>query len=217
MTDAMVGEFRTTSHRGRIAFIFLPYTGAISARYAQPTRHQLASRIFNPEITMSMTNRIVREGLVVGLIGFAAVALFYAAFDFLAARGFLFTVNLLGQAVFFGLRDPSVLATPFPIDLTAVVLYTVLHLLVASAIGLVVAWLVAHLEGPPAQVRLAVLVIIAGFFVTIFGIGMVSSPIKDLLPWWSVVLANVLAVAVAGAYLLGRHPGLARRVILAER
>jgi hypothetical protein len=166
---------------------------------------------------MAMTNRIVREGLVVGLIGFAAVALFYAAFDFLAARGFLFTVNLLGQAVFFGLRDPSVLATPFPIDLTAVGLYTVLHLLVASAIGLVVAWLVAHLEGPPAQVRLAVLVIIAGFFVTIFGIGMVSSPIKDLLPWWSVVLANVLAVAVAGAYLLGRHPGLARRLILAER
>jgi hypothetical protein len=217
MTDAMVGDFRTTSHRGRIAFIFSPYTSAIGARYAQPTRHQSASRIFNPEITMAMTNRIVREGLVVGLIGFAAVALFYAAFDFLAARGFLFTVNLLGQAVFYGLRDPSVLATPFPIDLTAVVLYTVLHLLVASAIGLVVAWLVAHLEGPPAQVRLAVLVIIAGFFVTIFGIGMVSSPIKDLLPWWSVVLANVLAVAVAGAYLLGRHPGLARRLILAER
>jgi hypothetical protein len=68
---------------------------------------------------MSMTNRIAREGLVVGLIGFAAVALFYAAFDFLAARGFLFTVNLLGQAVFYGLRDPSVLETPFPIDLTA--------------------------------------------------------------------------------------------------
>jgi hypothetical protein len=166
---------------------------------------------------MSMTNRIVREGLVVGLIGFAAVALFYGAFDFLAARGFLFTVNLLGQAAFFGLRDPSVLATPFPIDLTAVVLYTILHLVVALAIGLVVAWLVDHLEGPPAQVRLAVLVIVAGFFVTIFGIGMVSSSIKMLLPWWSVVLANALAVVVAGAYLLGRHPGLARHLMLAER
>jgi hypothetical protein len=166
---------------------------------------------------MSMTKRIVREGLVVGLIGFAAVALFYAAFDFLAARGFLFTVNLLGQAVFYGLRDPSVLATPIAIDLTAVILYTVLHLLVALVIGLVVAWLVAQLEGPPAQTRLAVLVIVAGFFVTIFGIGMVSSPIKALLPWWSVVLANVLAVAVAGAYLLGRHPGLTRRLILSER
>jgi hypothetical protein len=91
------------------------------------------------------------------------------------------------------------------IDLTAVALYTILHLVVALLIGLVVAWLAAQLEGPPAQTRLAVLVIVAAFFVTIFGIGMVSSPIKALLPWWSVVLANVLAVVVAGAYLLGRH------------
>jgi hypothetical protein len=169
------------------------------------------------EELMSLTNRTVREGLVVGFIGFGAVALFYAAFDFLAARGFLFTVNLLGQAVFYGLRDPSVLETPFPVDRNAVIMYTILHLLVALAIGQVVAWLAAQLEGPPAQARLAVLVIVAGFFVTVFGIGMVSSPIRVLLPWWSVVLANLLAVAVAGAYLLGRHPGLARRLVLSGR
>lgn len=163
---------------------------------------------------MSATNRIMKEGLVVGFIGFAAVALFYAAFDFLAARAFLFTVNLLGQAVFFGLRDPSVLMTPMAINLTAVVLYTILHLVAALAIGLFVAWLVAHLEGPPAQARLALLLIVAGFFVTIFAIGMVSSPIKALLPWWSVVLANILAVAVAGAYVLRKHPGLVSRLTL---
>jgi hypothetical protein len=166
---------------------------------------------------MDMKPSVVREGLIVGLIGYAAVALFYAAFDFLAARGLFFTVNLLGAAVFSGLRDPSVLATPVAIDATAVVLYTLLHLAVSLAIGLFVAWLVAHLEGPPTQARLAALVIGAGFFVTIFGIGMVSAPIKTLLPWWSVVLANALAVVVAGAYLLGRHPGLIRRVTMAGR
>lgn len=166
---------------------------------------------------MSSMNRTAREGIVVGLIGFAAVAIFYAAFDFLAARGFLFTVNLLGQAVFNGLRDPSVLATPVAIDLTAVALYTLLHLVAAIAIGLVVSWLAAQLEGPPSQTRLAILVIVAGFFVTVFGIGMVSSPIKVLLPWWSVVLSNLLAVVVAGAYLLGRHPGLVRHLALANR
>lgn len=148
-----------------------------------------------------------------GLIGFAAVALFYAAFDFLAARGFLFTVNLLGEAVFFGLRDPGVLWTPIAVNLNAVLLYTALHLVMALLIGIFVSWLAAHLEGPPSEVRLAALLIAAGFFVTIFGIGMVSSPIKVLLPWWSVVLANALAVMVAGAYLLGRHPGLGRRVL----
>src|SRR5687767_7561264 len=145
---------------------------------------------------MTASSRIVREGIIVGLTGFAAVALFYAAFDFLAARGFLFTVNLLGEAVFFGLRDPGVLWTLIAVNLNAVLLYTALHLVMSLVIGMFVSWLVSHLEGPPPEVRLAVLLIAAGFFVTIFGIGMVSSPIKALLPWWSVVLANALAAMV---------------------
>lgn len=161
---------------------------------------------------MSFTRRVVREGAVIGLIGTAAVAAFYAVFDALAARGFLFTVNLLGRVVFTGLRDPSVLVGPVAFDGRAVVLYSLLHLLASLAIGLVVAWLVSQLEGPPSQVRLALLVIIAGFFVTIFGVGMASGPVQALLPWWSVVLANALAVVVAGAYVLGRHPGLLRRL-----
>ena len=162
---------------------------------------------------MTASSRIIREGIIVGLIGFAAVALFYAAFDFLAARGFLFTVNLLGEAVFFGLRDPGVLWTPIAVNLNAVLLCTALHLVMAILIGIFVSWLAAHLEGPPSEVRLAALLIAAGFFVTIFGIGMVSSPIKALLPWWSVVFANALAVLLAGAYLLRRHPALGQRVL----
>ena len=162
---------------------------------------------------MTASARIVREGIIVGLIGFAAVALFYAAFDFLAARGFLFTVNLLGEAVFFGLRDPGILGTPIAVNLNAVLLYTALHLVMALFIGIFVSWLAAHLEGPPSEMRLAALLIAAGFFVTIFGIGMVSSPIKRLLPWWSVVVANALAVLVAAAYLLRNHPGLGRRLL----
>ena len=162
---------------------------------------------------MTRSSRIVREGIIVGLIGFAAVALFYVAFDFLAARGFLFTVNLLGEAVFFGLRDPGVLGIPIAVNLNAVLLYTALHLVTALIIGVFVSWLTAHLEGPPSEVRLASLLIAAGFLVTIFGIGMISNPIKALLPWWSVVVANALAVVVAGAYLLKRHPGLGRRLL----
>lgn len=161
---------------------------------------------------MTRSNRIVREGIIVGLIGFAAVALFYVVFDFLAARGFLFTVNLLGNAVFFGLRDPGVLQAPIAINLGAVLMYTALHLATALAIGLLVSWLASYLEGSPSEARLATLLIAAGFFVTIFGIGMLSSPIKALLPWWSVVLANALAVVVAGTWLWGRHPGLGRRL-----
>jgi hypothetical protein len=149
---------------------------------------------------------------VVGLIGTATVAVFYAAFDLLAARGFLFTVNLLGRVVFDGLRDASALVGPVVIEPGAVVLYSLLHLAVALSIGLVVSWLVTQLEGPPAQVRLAVLVLLSGFFVTVFGIGMASAPVRDVLPWWSVVVANLLSVLIAGVYIGRRHPGVLGRL-----
>ena len=163
---------------------------------------------------MTVENRTAREGLVVGLSGYAAVAGFYAAFDLLAARGPMFTVNLLGRAVFRGLRDPAVLQLPVAADAAAIAMYTALHLVVSLAIGFVVAWLVSQAEGPPSQARLALLSIVAGFFVTVFGIGMISAPIQALLPWSSVVLANLLAVSLAGAYLLRRHPGLLARFAL---
>lgn len=166
---------------------------------------------------MAKANRIVREGIILGLIGFAAVALFYAMFDFLAARGFLFTVNLLGETMFFGLRDPAVLQLPITVNYVAVMLYTAMHFVLAVGIGMVVSWLISQLEGPPAQVRLAALLIVAGFLVTVFAIGMASNPIKTLLPWWSVVLANALAVIVAGVYVLRGHPAVVRHLIAVGR
>ncbi len=65
---------------------------------------------------MAPSFRVVRDGLVVGVIAYVAVAAFYAIFDVLAARGSLYTLDLLGKAVFRGLRDPSVLETPMQPD-----------------------------------------------------------------------------------------------------
>jgi hypothetical protein len=44
---------------------------------------------------MTMQGRWMRDGVVAGLIAYAAVALFYSALDLLANRGTLLTVNLL--------------------------------------------------------------------------------------------------------------------------
>jgi hypothetical protein len=160
---------------------------------------------------MPNSNRFVRESLVVGLIGYATVAVFYAVFDVLAARGTLYTVNLLGRTVFRGLRDPSVLRMPVQTDMTAIFLFNGLHLVASLAIGFVVCWLVLQAETSHVWGRPALLTIVAGFFVTIFGIGMLSSPIRNMLPWWSVVAANALAVVVAASYLLRHHPTLFHR------
>ena len=166
---------------------------------------------------MESTRHSVRQGIVVGLIGYASVALFYAIFDFLAARGSLFTVDMLGKAVFQGLRDPSVLLLPVRPDPRAILEYNALHLLISLAIGLLVTGMVEYADRNPSRAPLVALLIVGGFFVTIFAVNFLVDPIKELLPWWSIVVANLFAVLLAGLYLMRQRPGVGRRLVGAGR
>ena len=158
--------------------------------------------------------RTIRDGIVVGLIGYASVAVFYSAFDFLAARGTLYTVNMLGRAVFRGLRDPAVLEFPVVLDPTAIMLYNALHLALALSIGLIVTGLVAIGERSPASRRGVRFLIAGGFVVTIAAIGFLTTSLRPVLPWWSIVVANALAVLLAGLYFVRARPGIWRRLAL---
>ncbi len=100
---------------------------------------------------MTTGSRTLRDGVVLGLIAYAAVAVFYAAFDVLAARGTLHTVDLLGKATFRGLRDPAVLQLPMKLDPTAIFLYNAVPLVASLAIGCVVAWLIHQAEPRPGS------------------------------------------------------------------
>ncbi len=162
---------------------------------------------------MSDQVKVTREGLQVGLVAYASVAIFYAAFDFLAARGPLFTVNLLGLVVFEGGRDPSILQRPIPIEVGIVFWYNALHLAMSLAIGLIVVRLLAQAEAHPSQAKVMLFTIVAGFVVTILADASAPGPMRPLLPWWSIVLANAVAVWVAGSYLLRQHPGIGKRLL----
>lgn len=151
---------------------------------------------------------VAQDGFVVGLIGYAAVAAFYSLFDLLASRGPLYTVDLLGKALFRGLRDPSVLQYPVEPDTGSIFMYNVLHLAAALLIGLIVVALVKHAEENPARRAGVLFVLLAGFFVTVFAVGFLTAPVRPLLPWWSIVVANVVAVVLGAAYLLNRRRGL---------
>lgn len=148
-----------------------------------------------------------------GLIAYAAVAIFYTAFDVLAARGELYTINVLGRAVFRGLRDPGVLLLPMPLDFTAIFWYNGLHLLVSLLIGVIVVSLVRGAERHPAQARAVLGVILAGFVVTVLVVGLLTEAIRPVLPWWSIVVANGCATLLAGLWLLRKHPGLSGRFL----
>lgn len=154
-----------------------------------------------------------REGIVVGLIAYASVALFYSAFDLLAARGSLYTVDLLGKAVFRGLRDPGVLQYPIRPDLTVIFWYNGFHLMMSLAIGLIVTRLIGHAERHPARAPAVLITVVVGFVLTILAVGWLTSSMRPVLPWWSIVVANGLATLLAGLYLLRKHPGLWGRLI----
>jgi heme A synthase len=160
--------------------------------------------------------RTIRHGVIVGLIGYASVALFYSAFDFLASRGTLYTVNLLGKAVFRGLRDPSVLIFPMDLDTGAILRYNVLHLVVALIIGVAATALIAMAERNPSRRGIIRLLIVSGFVITVAIVATLTTPIRPLLPMWSIVAANALAMLLAGAYLVWRRPGLWNRLALAS-
>ena len=161
---------------------------------------------------MASDNRTVRDGIVVGFIAYAAVAVFYSAFDLFAARQPLYTVDHLGKAVFRGLRDPAVLLLPSQADMGAIFWYNGLHLVLSVLIGLIVVRLVTQAQQHPSEARAVFAVIVAGFVVTILAVGWLTTPMRPILPWWSIVVANVLASALAGWYLLRKRPGLWQQV-----
>ena len=162
---------------------------------------------------MSATRLTLRDGVVVGLIGYATVALFYSFFDVLAARDALHTVNVLGRAVFRRLRDPSVLQFPLSLDTGAIFAYNALHLVLALAIGLVVVMLVTLGDRSPERRRTVRIVIAAGFLVTVVVVGVLTTPMRPVLPWWSIVVANALSTFFGATYLLSRRPALWSRWI----
>lgn len=157
-------------------------------------------------------NRTIRDGLIVGLIAYASVALFYSAFDFLAARGLLYTVDLLGRGLFQGLRDPAVLMFSLDRDWTAIFLYNAFHLALSLGIGLLVTTLIDHAERHPSQALPVLVMVAAGGVLTVFGVAYLTESMRPVLPWWSIVVANALAAVLAGLYLIRRRPGLWHRV-----
>lgn len=166
---------------------------------------------------MTSPSRWIREGVITGLIAYATVALFYLTFDLVAARGALFTVNRIGQLMLNGSAGVAVTGQPVPLDAAALVGYSAVHLVASLLIGVLVCRLVHEAELQPMIAQVALLFIVAGFAATIAGVGLLSAPIRDVLPWWSIMFANALAVFVAGLVMIKRHPEFLGRMTVTPR
>ena len=157
---------------------------------------------------MALESRIVREGVVAGLIGAAMVAVLILIFD-IAGGAPLQSPAILGSAILKGVRDPN-LAT---VSAGTIVGYTIVHGLGFIGVGLVAALLVAAAEREPAMV-LALLIFFAAFEVFFLAlIAFWALPVLGVLAWWEILAGNLVASLAMLYYFHRRHPGLARSLI----
>jgi hypothetical protein len=156
----------------------------------------------------SLQGRIVREGVVAGLIGAAAVALLFLVLDVLNGVP-LQTPAILGAVIFQGARDPYAVA----IAASPIVGYSILHGLAFVVVGLIAAFLLAAAEREPAML-LALLIFFVAFEVFFLAlIAFLAFPVLGVLAWWEILVGNFLASVSMLTYFFLRHRALARTLL----
>lgn len=144
-----------------------------------------------------------REGIIAGLLGAGAVALWFLILDILKGKP-LITPSILGEVILLRNANPSLDV----VSTRAVIGYTALHLAVFMILGIIVAKLVDLSEryGVWRFALLMLFVVFEVYFYWMVQLGFTAT--SGLFPLWTVLVANTLAAAVMGWWLYRRHPAL---------
>ena len=151
------------------------------------------------------TARLYQEGMTAGVIGAATVALWFLLLDSASGRP-LYTPTVLGTAIF----RRAALATPetLSVSLEMVGMFTWIHVLIFAALGGVASRLLAMVERNPSWGFGLLLLFVVFEFGFVAAAALLASPILRVIPWPSVLGANLLAAAAMSAYFWRRHPHL---------
>ncbi len=148
-------------------------------------------------------NRVVREGIICGLIGATVVAAWFLVIDLLRGRPF-FTPAALGSALFLG----STTVETVSIEAATVIGYTVLHVLAFAVTGFLAAAITTAADDTPPLIIGAVMffAVFEAFFMGL--LAMVAEFLLGSLTWWTIAVGNVMAAVAMGWYLWEHHPKL---------
>ncbi len=153
----------------------------------------------------------VREGVVVGLLGAAALAAWYLGSDAMQGQ-ILHTPNVLGRIVFEG----DTAAQSAAVGAGPVAAYLVLHVFGFILAGMALVWAIhAAIRHPTWRTGLFIAMVVAlGYVYSI----LFSAPsfAGDPSLRWSVVAGALMAGIVMLGYLWRRHPSLKHRLREAE-
>lgn len=155
---------------------------------------------------MADRQNLLREGTIAGAIGATSVAVWFLILDTIAGSPF-HTPRVLGSAFLSGF-DPATAQSSTAMPL---IVYTVFHYVAFVGLGIVAAALVRASQREPNIVA-GLVVLFVAFEAGFYGLTQLLTPSERLssLAWWQVGVANLLAAAVMGVYMIRAHPELKR-------
>lgn len=146
---------------------------------------------------------MVRDGVVAGVIGATAVAIWFLLVDTIAGHP-LYTPRVLGTALF------SILG---PIGGEGagvhIIAYTIFHYAAFILIGLL-ASIIVHLADREPTVLAGLLILFVAFELGFYGFTALLSVALPIgaLAWYQVAVGNLIAALLMGAYLWRTNPAL---------
>ncbi|MEJ2503192.1 MAG: hypothetical protein P8177_07715 [Gemmatimonadota bacterium] len=144
--------------------------------------------------------RIVREGLIAGVLGALAVAAWFFVIDLFLGR-VLYTPAAIGSALFHGAASPEAVR----VTAGTVLGYTAVHFTGFLTMGLVFAALATQAEERPPLLMGLVLLFVTFETLLLGLVAILASWLLDVLPWWSIGLSNIVAAGIMVLYLWRAH------------
>jgi hypothetical protein len=157
---------------------------------------------------MNTTTRIVRHGVVAGILGAATVALWFLVFDALRGQP-LETPTLLATVLLHGASGAELPMVTWSLVLQ----YSVVHVGAFIFFGVVAAALIVAAEREPGLL-IALLIFFAGFEVLFIALVMFYGPaLQAAISWWSILAGNLLATGAMLTYFFFSHRALGKTLL----
>ena len=157
---------------------------------------------------MRTGHSIVREGLIAGVLGATAVAVWFFVVDLIGGRP-LFTPNVLGEGLLsvFG-RSPESRAVN-------IIGYTIFHYAAFTLVGMLAVVLVHTGERIPSVLAGSMILFVAielGFYGLV---ALLQQTVLGNLAWYQILAGNLLAALLMGTYLWRSHPAMREGLVRA--
>ena len=144
--------------------------------------------------------RIVTEGITAGALGATAVAAWFLLYDAAQGRPY-FTPALLGAVLFHGLRDVSAVSISWPLVLG----YSLFPWAASALFAIAAAAMLAGADRQPTLLFVFVMLVCCFEVFALALVAVLAEWLFEALAWWSIAVANALAVVVMLSFLGRRH------------